>query len=275
VLHLLKHVWFLLIFVMAACQPTVTPTPAPLDIRPQDGLIQWQRNPNQVLFRIEIIGGEDPFLGQGVIPDCTIYGNNHVVWKNDLEANNSEILEDLLTDEGIVNFVNYLTIRERIYTYRELLPEMQARYEVVPVVEHVRIAVNDVVHKADNLSGWDPLWYDRVTTACKTLSQAPVLVLPTSAWLTTREVEFDTRYPLVIWSAMPNADAAGQPIRLSAAVDSPTWVSGLAISELWKTVRRLPNDTLYQEDDRFYNIVLQVPGITRDSPSAPASIPAG
>jgi hypothetical protein len=254
----------------AACQttaPPAVPTAAASanqigdDFNPQPGLITWLHDPNYVLFRAEIIGGEDPFLVRNVIPECTIYGDNRIVWQTNLDSSDSQILEDRLSDETISAFIQYLTVNERIFTYTEKLPEVAAQYEVAPVVERVTIAVNDIPHRADSLSGWDIRWFDRVLNACQHLSIAPVLVLPTGGWLTTEEVAYDPQPPLAIWSAERTgiglADYLGE---------TPGWITGEGVAELWQLVRSLPLTTLYLDGERYFRVALQVPGTTRASP---------
>ncbi|MBK8020424.1 MAG: hypothetical protein IPK19_03100 [Chloroflexi bacterium] len=268
-------IFSLLLLLMAACQQGASPA-APTavvnatvlgeDFNPQPGLITWQREPNYVLFRAEIIGSNDAFLARNTVPECTIYGDNRIVWQNNLDSSEVQILEDRLSDGTISAFVQYLTVNERVYTYTERLPEVAAQFETTPVVERVTVAVNGITHRADGLSGWDPGWFDRVLTACQTLSTAPVLVVPGSGWLSTREVAFNPQPPLILW------DAGVTGISLAGFTgDTPGWVQGAGVGQLWNRIRALPVNSLYRDGDRTFQVALQVPGVTLGSPPQPTA----
>ncbi|MCK6577442.1 MAG: hypothetical protein L6Q98_04980 [Anaerolineae bacterium] len=272
----LARLCLLLVLSASACQqgpaqdspPTAAVDASLLGDRfnPAPGLITWTRDANEVLFRAEIVGGEDPFLARSIVPECTIYGDNRIVWQNMLDSADVQVLEDRLSDQTISAFVQYLTVGERIYTFTEKLPEVAAQYDTAPVVEHVTINVNGILHRADGLSGWDSTWFDRVLATCQGLGAAPVLVLPSQAWVNSREVSYDPQPALILW------DAAATGIRLGAYTgDTPGWVEGDGVRQLWNRARGLPLNSLYREDGRTYQIALQVPGVTRGSPPPPTS----
>lgn len=234
------------------------------EFNPLPGLITWSRDPNFVLFRAEIAGSEDPFLGRNIVPECTIYGDNRVVWLT--EGGDGDALEDRLSDGAISAFIQYLAVNERIYTFTEKLPELAAQYETVPMVERVTIAVNDITHRADGLGGWDSAWFDRVLTACESLSTTPVLIAPQGGWLTTQEVPYAMEPPLVVWDSASTGISLG-----SYTSDTPGWVTGVGVAELWGRLHALPFTSIYQDGDQFFHVALQVPGVTLASPPAPPS----
>ena len=57
----------------------------------------------------------------------------------------------------------------------------------------------------------------------------------------------------------------------SVAAGAPQWISGSAASALWNTLHSLPSNLIFEEGDSYYQVALQVPGITRDAPPAPES----
>lgn len=264
-------IWLFALGVASCSQPPAPPATAAVSIaaggdgfNPLPGLITWVRDPNYVLFRAEIAGGEDPFLDRNVIPDCTIYGDNRIVWKNELDAQENQALEDRLSDDAISAFIQYLTVTERIYTFEEKLPDLATQFPTVPVVERVTIAVNGMSHRADGLSGWDAGWFDRVLDTCKSLGQSPVLILPQAGWLSTREVPFDVAPPLVMWDAAATGFSLGEHVG-----DTPGWVTGQGVAQLWERIHSLPLNSIYQDGDHFYWVALQIPAVTRGSPPTP------
>lgn len=263
-----KYIWrwglsLLIATGIAACQPAASGPPI-ASVTVADGLVTWSRDPNFVLFRAEISGGEDPFQGRNTVPDCTIFGDNRIVWTTDNGDGNA--LEDRLSDQSISTFIQYLAVNERIYTFTEKLPDLAEQYDTVPVVERVLIAVNDITHTADGLGGMESGWYDRVLTACQSLGVAPVLIAPQSGWLTTQEVPYAMEPPLVVWNSTLTGISLG-----NYTSDTPGWVTGAGVAELWQRIHALPFNSLYQDGERYFHVALQVPGVTRASPPAPAS----
>ena len=88
-----------------------------------------------------------------------------------------------------------------------------------------------------------------------------MLVAPTSGWVWAQSVPFSMAPPLASW----NAGAMG--LSLSAVADgAPHWISGTTASTLWNTLHSLPSNVIFQDGSSYYDVALQVPGVTRDSP---------
>jgi hypothetical protein len=208
------------------------------------------------------MGGPQDITRLSDIPICTIYGDNRIVWVNELDAFHVEILYDFLTDAQIDNFVTYLTVQERIYTYEAHAAE-QANGEVAPVVEVVTINVNGQMHVADAFSGWDSEWFSRVARACKRIGQTPILYEPSGAWLTVESAEYNIAVPTVNWD--------GQSLLLADVLtgSQPRWIEGGEMLLLWNYLNTLPSNMLFLQNNAFYRIALQVPGVSRMSPPPP------
>jgi|GEM_PF-1879548 len=191
-----------LILILCGCQQSVPPGPPTARVSSGGGVIAWTRDPAFVLFRAEIVGGE-AFAAMSQVPLCTLYGDNRIVWTDITDTRDANVLEDRLSDAVISTFIAYLTVNERIYTFEEKLTDRATSGNTMPIVERVTIAVNDTVHRANGLSGWESGWFERVLSACRNLSAAPVLIAPAAGWLSAREVAFTVEAPLS--SGMPSA----------------------------------------------------------------------
>lgn len=268
-----KTMWMIaVLWLLAACQ-SAPAQPTPIPFTPSGAeIIQWLRSPQAVVFRADITAGvgaadaaDNELSALNEIPRCTIYGDNRVVWVNELGPFTIEVLYDIVPDEVIRAFIDYLTVDERIYTYTTRA-DAASGGETLPVVEQVTLAVNGVEHRADGFSGWDADWFNRVTRACQTISGAPVLYAPEGAWITVREAAFDLQAPIVQW--LPGA---GTTLNLGALADASEarWLADVNLPLLWDYLHTLPPNLLFAEGDRYFEIALQVPGITRDAPAAP------
>lgn len=248
-----------LLFLLAACQFTeqaqVNPPPR------QSGLIDWDRSPTSIVFQADVIGGPQDITRMSEVPICTIYGDNRVVWVNELDAFHVEILYDFVSDEAISSFITYLTVQERIYTYEAHATEQAG--VVAPVFEVVTINVNGQLHTADAFSGWDSDWFSRVVRSCKQISQSPILFEPAGAWLIAETAEYNMSVPTVNWD--------GRSLTLADVASSgqPRWIEGEEMLRLWNYLTTLPSNMLFLQNNVFYRIALQVPGISRTSPPPP------
>ena len=237
--------------LLAACQ---SGTPAGVQ---EGSIINWNRDPNTVVFRADVAGGtQNEFLARNEIPLCTVYGDNRVVWTNDLGDFNVQVLWDKVEDQRIQDFVTYLTVIERIYTY-EALADDQPPSEIEPVYEELTIFVNERLHKTDSFTTWDADYFTRIVDTCKTISPAPVLFEPEGAWISAREVPYDTVRPTYFW----DGSAAGLRMSDLAAGSEPRWVTGNNIRLIWNTLRTSSPIVLFVEDEKSYEVVLEVPGI--------------
>src|SRR5436309_12025193 len=118
-----------LVLLITACRPDNN------DV--QLNIVHWDHNPQTIVFRADIVGGESDFQARNDVTNCTIYGDNRIVWTNTLGPSEIQVLEDRLPDVGINAFSQYLAVKERIYTYQARLKEIQAQADVNPVVETV------------------------------------------------------------------------------------------------------------------------------------------
>lgn len=244
----------------AACQPAATPTPQALA---EDDL--WVRDPAAIIFRADVVGGSLPELARmSETPVCTIYGDNRVVWVNVLDSSTYQVLYDRVSDEDIYRFLDYLTVRERIYTHQAGLADIDLE-QFDPVYQTVLINVGGLEHRSDSFSDWDVDWFNRVTDACKTISRSPVLFVPRGAWLTVQPAQYTIEAPLMLWEA----DEQGLSLAAIAASAAPRWIEGPVVERLWDVLTTQPASLILNEGDGYYRFALQVPGISRDAPAPP------
>src|SRR5688572_470647 len=114
VLHMAKRllagIGLLCLLVTAACQQGGGGAPVVNSTNP----IDWDRNPSTIVFRADITGGSgDPFLAANEIPPCTVYGDNHIVWVNELGPFETQVLEDRVTDDQMRQFINAVALNEQ------------------------------------------------------------------------------------------------------------------------------------------------------------------
>lgn len=230
------------------------------------GVIQWTRTPETIVFRADVFGGEqaETFAALNEVPNCTIYGDNRIIWTSTSGDNSTQILIDILTDDVIYNFITDLTVADRIYTYTTGVEDL-APSTVAPVVETLEVNVNGRAHKTDAFGGWNYAYFEAILNRCQALSQAPALFEPTEAWITVQAVEYNTNYPLRLWDHV----AAGFDLAELASAGEARWVTGDVVRQLWTLQRTGGPETQFAQDIGNYVLAIQIPNVTRSAPARP------
>lgn len=234
-----------------------------------NSIIQWDRSPQTVVFRTEVVGGDNAgsFLARNEIPLCSIYGDNRVVWVNDLGDFDTQVLWDKVTDQQIQDYIGFLTVAQQIFSY-DAGADLQPPDTVQPVREVITINVNGRIHQTDSFSSteWPVDYFEKITDFCKEVSRAPVLYEPTGAWLSVQAIPYDSTRPLQIW----NGEASGLKLAEVAQRSEPLWLTGDNLRILWNIMRNSSPLTMFSDEEgNAFNLVLEVPGIHPNSPPAP------
>jgi hypothetical protein len=231
-----------------------------------NGVIQWDRSPQTIVFRADVVGGDtaNTFRARNEIPLCTIYGDNRIVWTNELSNFEIQVLWDKLTDQQIQDFVSYLTVVQRIYTY-DAQADLQPPSAVSPVVETLTIFVNGRTHTTDSFANWENDYFKNTVTTCKTISTTPVLFEPQGAWVSAKQVDYNSNVPSLLW----DGDAAGLRLADLASSDERKWITDQNLKILWNIMRTSSPLTQFNEKETSYEVALEVPGVNREAPAAP------
>lgn len=233
---------------------------------PAPAVIQWDRNPLAVVFRAQIVGGDQTVTDvNNTIPDCTIYGDGRLVYPQRNPDGNTEIIFDMLSDGRIEGFVNELTINQRIFTFAEGYPQ-QAPQSITPVYEQLVLSVSGERHVTDVFANWPAAYYADVLQKCRELALTPRLFAPTGAWISTEPVPIDMMKPQILW----DSNAAGFSFTGLAADGSKRWIEGGVVLYLWDQVVTPAIRVQFIDNEQAFDISMQVPGVMLDAPAAPS-----
>jgi len=255
-----------IVVLLAACTSNAGGDQPPIQANSSNP-IEWDRNPNTVVFRADVTGGSgDPFLARNEIPPCTAYGDNHIVWTNEVGPFEVQVLEDRVTDDQMRQFISFVAINQQIYSYPARRDDAPAS-AVSPVVETLTLFVNSVNHVTDAFSGWDGEYYQSLLKACKDISVAPVLYEPTAGWVSIQAVPYDPTSPGIVWDGA----ASGLSLAQLAASGERQWITDRNVRVIWNILRTSPPSVQFNEDNNPYHVALEIPNITRESPAPPSS----
>jgi hypothetical protein len=253
-----------LVLLLAACNPDMSSQDTSTQITSS---ARWDRNPSQIVFRSDITGGSsDEFLTRSDVPYCTVYGDNHVVWTNSVGPFNVQVLHDIVSDEAMNLFLDYLVRTEKLQNY-DARAALQVPRESSPVVEVMQLNADQHTHETDAFAGWDFAYFQRILDHCRSISTSPVLFEPTGGWISARAVDDSYNDPSVLW----NAEVSGLSLAELAASGEPAWLENRNTPILWNILRTSPPGVHLVEDGQHYQIAIEIPNITRTSPPAPGT----
>jgi len=268
------------VFILVACGGGDTSTNTgdsgvPDDFN--DSVVQWDRDPLSVVFRADVVGGDDrdSIWRKNDVPLCTIYGDNRVVYASEIEGSSSfNVIWDTLTDQQISEFIGDLVVNKRIFTYDEGFTR-EVPSETMPVYERLVLNVNDSNHVTDSFADWvdnsagdiELAYFEGILNDCRNLATSPKLFEPTGAWLSVETTELDNNQPAILWEA----EAAGLSFNEIIGNEAPVWIEGANVLILWEQLYNTAFSLQIAEgEDSYYLFALQVPGVTVDSPPAPS-----
>ncbi|MCU0476489.1 MAG: hypothetical protein MUC99_10330 [Anaerolineae bacterium] len=256
--------------LLGACQPApapVAPPPEGTITRPDlVGLIDWERDARGTVFiarRIET--RPDGFFSLGALPDCAIYGDNRIVYSVPADEGGLLLAVDRVPDEQIRTFIEDMTVNYLLFNLRAgataLPPE-----ELPPSYLALTVNINGESRTFDSIGGWDEGYYERVVERCRAVAVAPAQFVPESGlWVTVRAVEEDVLRPSLVWDS-----SAGIDLAEVVAQGGRTWHTGAGAVALWDfLVTGGANAAQLLQGESAYEVVLQVPGFSLDSPPAP------
>jgi hypothetical protein len=251
--------------IVASCGGGTAPTSDTSEIEPPS-VVQWNRDPLTVVFRADVVGGDrTPIQLNNTIPDCTLYGDGRVVWHIMQPNGNMQVLFDFINDSDIANFVNYLVVDKRIYTYSEgFLKEIPQ--EVTPVYQQITLEINGAKHITDAFANWEDGYYATLLESCQKLARTPRVFVPEGAWISAVVADTTRNLPTIYW----NPNATGYGFTDLATDNSKRWIEGQTVSVLWDNIILVPGDVQFSDNFGTYEVSLQVPGVTLDAPPAPA-----
>jgi hypothetical protein len=262
---MVKHgaVGLVLLVLLSACQQApAVPTPIGPVTRPDlVSLINWERSPLAVVFRAEAATSDaTAFPSRTEIADCTIYGDNRVVFTAPTGLG-SAVHWQRVSDEAIRLFVEDLTVNYTLYNYSAGVDAMPAD-ERPTQTDAVMLVVNGQAHRADAFGGWPDDYYRLVAERCRAVATEPALLIPAAAYVSVEPVVYDENLPRIEWDSTAGID-------LAALGAERHWLSGPALQALWNAQRESGAAVQFRQAETDYRVAVEVPGVTRFSPPPP------
>lgn len=250
----MRKIYWLLILVLlfTACDRQEDATPAPEN----SGGIQWARAADAIVVRLEARRYDlNPVQMANLIPPCTLWGDGHLVWLNPLPGE-TQVLEARLDDATIRSFIQFI-VGTGFYGWQSnfLYPD-----NFNPEIQSIRVSLYENDRTVSRYTAdWPVDGYNTILNRCRALATQPVLYLPAGGWLSAATVEQAENTPTWQWSP----ETAGFAL---ADLTEPRWLTGEALVQVWQNTIVQPAYAL--ENNQAYQLTLQVPGLSRESPPA-------
>lgn len=266
--------WFVLLSItlmISACSALAGDTntnTAQTDDQPEpnsgESLVNWDTTPLNIIFQADVLGGSryGTYVDGNRIPLCTLYGDGRVVW---VSGDNNEVLFDILTQEEVTDFVTYLTVTERFFTYTAGLDNLLPSPEF-PITDVMLLQVNDVSHRIDSFGNWTEGYFNRILERCTSIGTQPSQFLPSEGWFSAEIVDYNSSLPSVPW----DAGASGLSLfDVADAQASTMWLENKLVAPIWIAIQDNGGIVQFNQDGIEFLVVLHVPGVTVVAPPPP------
>lgn len=228
----------------------------------QLGPLDWDHDSNTIILRLdERLNEGNPARLANEIPPCTVWGDGRIVWVNPLDTQR-EILEARLTDDQVRQVIETVVF-SGFYDWESnfAIPDVTN-----PLVKSITLNLYAQQRTVSRYADWPANGYQRILQACTQISSQPAIFLPTGAWISAYEVPKEDS--VGVWQWLPSA--AGFHLSEVANGQPPRWITGDLVKLVWTNTILPRYLTRVSDEGRYYEIAVQVPGVTRDAPPAPA-----
>lgn len=241
---------------LAACRETLPPAaPTP------DGaaLSLWDPDPGALVVRLDSHGEHlSPAVRLNTLPPCTVWGDGRVVWTSPNPATGEDLLEARVDEAALRGFVDSILARG-FATWED---DAVSPAEENPVVETITLVIYGDTRIVRRAAGWPDSSYDRILDACRHLSDAPVLVMPSAGWVSVYPITTDSALPS--WTWPPGAPFT---LRELAASGQARWLEGDLATAIWRSAREAGGaPQVLERGGQGYALAIVAPGYSRDGP---------
>lgn len=249
----------LVVVILAACGDD-TDKKEETNQTSQLGPLEWDRGASTILLRMDSRPKEAaPQELDTRIPPCTLWGDGRLVWLNELESE-KQVLEARLNDEKIRELLEKV-IFSGFYEWQSdyIIPN-----SANPYIESITLNLYNEERTVSRYSGWPVDAYAQILKTCQEISDTPILFAPEGGWLTAYEVPRIEGIGYWRWAK----DEAGFSLA-EVTNNNPRWITGDLAKAVWNTTIETGSRLGVLEDNIAYELVLRVPGVSRDSPPEP------
>jgi hypothetical protein len=240
-----------LALAVVACQALSTPSPE----------VKWDTSPEKVIIRATFCCGLVPeSFARNYIPDVQVWGDGRILWSQTGSSGERRVREGHLSESELKGLLERV-VDDGFFGWED----NYADYSVTDMPSKclsVELAgkTKSVCEYYKGAPEAFHALYDHIASGAGTTGADFV---PEKAYLTAAPRTFSGPVqPDLHWPA------ASVGFSLSEAV-SGKWVEGEAAELAWRVVNKNQWGHVVQDGDTYYQLVVQVPGVSQNAPPAP------
>jgi hypothetical protein len=236
-----------------ACSAVSTATPTPA--------ITWDTSPDKVIVRLTFCCGLVPeSFALNYLPDAQVWGDGRILWAQTSNSGERRVLEARLTESEMKALFQRM-MDDGFFGWQD----NYADYTVTDMPS--KCLSVELTGKSKSVceyyKGAPQAFHDLYAHIASGAGAAGADFVPEKAFLTAAPRTFSGPVqPDLHWPV----DSLG--FSLSEAVGGK-WVEGEAAELAWRVVNKNQWGHVVQDGDTYYQLVVQVPGVSQNAPPAP------
>jgi hypothetical protein len=222
--------------------------------------LTYSTNPEDLIVQANSAGGYVPdAYVESHIPDFRLYGDGRVVWV-EWQDDQTKVWQGHLEADEIAALLRWIADKRFFGMKNHYAPKNPPTDLATDCVSLTLVNVQKTVceyHSGAPKAFWEI--YGRLGSGADASDVQPYQ--PDKGWVIVEPITWDTTAEAVAWpdSLTPSP----------ATMGDGAWVQGDLLHFLWQGRLEQGAWMVYEEDDRYYGLVLQVPGLMPLAPSGP------
>ena len=208
-------------------------------------------------------GYTSPLVPLNYIPAVQIWGDGHIIWVKNQDDGSRLVQEAWLSPEEMKTSLGAVVDAGFF--------GMQSKYKNALVTDLpekclvVNLAGNEK-QVCEYYQGAPQEFHDLYGYFANGVGMDGKVYVPTSAYLVSYPFSLEANVTQDAVGFIWDSESLG--LSLSGAVDQGLWVEGPPLELAWEIVNANPGFMVVQDGDRYYQISLQIPGISWEEPPA-------
>jgi len=236
--------------------------PSQTPASPPGGDLAWDTSPaTQVITVTNCCGFVMRATVLNYIPEAQVWGDGRIVWVEHTADESIQVLKGKLGPAEVVQVLQTAN-SAGFFGWQDLFTEPNSPTDMPSKCIDIRLV--DRAHRVCEYVGGAPqAFHDLYNSLSGGLGASDAPYTPERGFLTAEaspgpaSAEAQAQFP--IW------DSASLGLSLSEAA-SGVWVEGPALQRAWELLKQYPYGGLVRDGDAFYQVSLQIPGISLSEP---------
>lgn len=220
--------------------------------------VRWEADPNTLVISADTCCGM--LFDPNGIPDARLWGDGRLIWV-EYDGSKRRVVSAALTAAEMTSLLQ-IFVEAGFFGWKDYYAPAEPIYDAPSTCIHITL-VGESKSVCETVEGAPKKFgelYANVTSGAGVQGTDYVPMtgyLQSTVWQVT-----DSGPPAPEWPV----ESTG--LSLKDALGG-VWVDGEALRIAWETVNAEPLNSVVQEGDQFYTLILLIPNITRTAPPAP------